>query len=175
MTPIFADVASPWTQVTLLASPVIILIEFAAFAFYVRRILKHDVGLGRVLAWVTAANIATSVVGSFYVPNLYVYLVRNLIAISIAFVGSTLIEGGIYALAFQRDKIGTGHLLIISAVGNLATHALIFANILAISTAIANGFSNYVFGDTSYQYALSDTNIILVLFIRWLAKAPRAK
>src|SRR5213594_3812115 len=49
-------------------------IEFAAFAFYVRGILKHDVGLGRVLAWVTAANIATSVVGSFYVPNLYVYL-----------------------------------------------------------------------------------------------------
>ena len=44
-------------------------------------------------------------------------------------------------------------------------YAMIFANILAISTAIANGFSNYVFGDTSYQYALSDTNIILVLFI----------
>jgi len=127
MTPIFADVASPWTQVTLLASPVIILIEFAAFAFYVRGILKHDVGLGRVLAWVTAANIATSVVGSFYVPNLYVYLVRNLIAISIAFVGSTLIEGGIYALAFERDKIRIGHLFIISTLGNFATHALIFA------------------------------------------------
>lgn len=44
-------------------------------------------------------------------------------------------------------------------------YAMIFANILAISTAIANGFSNYFFGDTSYQYALSDTNIILVLFI----------
>ena len=44
-------------------------------------------------------------------------------------------------------------------------YAMIFANILAISAAIANGFSNYVFGDTSYQYAFSDTNIILVLFI----------
>jgi sterol desaturase/sphingolipid hydroxylase (fatty acid hydroxylase superfamily) len=44
-------------------------------------------------------------------------------------------------------------------------YMLIFGNILAISAAIANGVSNYAFGDTSYQYALSDTNIILVLFI----------
>ena len=42
---------------------------------------------------------------------------------------------------------------------------LIFANILAISVAIANGFAHYFFGDTSYQYALSNTNIILALFI----------
>jgi sterol desaturase/sphingolipid hydroxylase (fatty acid hydroxylase superfamily) len=44
-------------------------------------------------------------------------------------------------------------------------YALIFANILALSTAIANGFGNYLFGDTAYQYALNDTNIILVIFI----------
>ena len=42
---------------------------------------------------------------------------------------------------------------------------LVFANILALSTAIANGFGHYLFGDTTYQYALGDTNIILVLFI----------
>src|SRR5216110_2377056 len=99
MTPVYSDVANPWTTVTLAFSPLIILIEAAGFSFYARRLLKRDVGFGRVLGWVTVANIATSVVGSFYVPNLYVYLVRNLIAISIAFVGSTLIEGGIYALA----------------------------------------------------------------------------
>lgn len=44
-------------------------------------------------------------------------------------------------------------------------YAWIFANILAISTAIANGLGNYMFGETAYQYAFSDTNIILVLFI----------
>ena len=44
-------------------------------------------------------------------------------------------------------------------------YTIIFANILAISAATTNGVANYVFGDTSYQYALSDTNIILVLFI----------
>ena len=44
-------------------------------------------------------------------------------------------------------------------------YTLIFFNILAISTAIANGFANYLFGETAYQYALSDTNIILVVFI----------
>ena len=44
-------------------------------------------------------------------------------------------------------------------------YAWIFANILAVSAATANGLGNYMFGDTAYQYALSDTNIILVLFI----------
>ena len=44
-------------------------------------------------------------------------------------------------------------------------YAWIFANILAVSVAIANGLGNYMFGETAYQYALSDTNIILVLFI----------
>ncbi|MEP7030819.1 MAG: sterol desaturase family protein [Pseudolabrys sp.] len=44
-------------------------------------------------------------------------------------------------------------------------YAWVFANILAISAAIANGLGNYIFGETAYQYALSDTNIILVLFI----------
>lgn len=44
-------------------------------------------------------------------------------------------------------------------------YAWIFANILAFSVAVANGLGNYMFGETAYQYALSDTNIILVLFI----------
>ena len=44
-------------------------------------------------------------------------------------------------------------------------YMLVFANILPLSAAIANGFGHYLFGDTAYQYALSDTNIILVLFI----------
>jgi sterol desaturase/sphingolipid hydroxylase (fatty acid hydroxylase superfamily) len=44
-------------------------------------------------------------------------------------------------------------------------YTAIFANILAIATAIASGLGNYVFGQTTYQYALSDSNIILVLFI----------
>jgi len=44
-------------------------------------------------------------------------------------------------------------------------YAWMFANILAFSAAVANGFGNYMFGDTAYQYALADTNIILVLFI----------
>jgi sterol desaturase/sphingolipid hydroxylase (fatty acid hydroxylase superfamily) len=44
-------------------------------------------------------------------------------------------------------------------------YTFIFFNILAISTAIANGIGNYMFGETAYQYALSDTNIILVIFV----------
>ena len=39
----------------------------------------------------------------------------------------------------------------------------VFTNILAVSAAVANGLGNYIFGETAYQ--LSDTNIILVLFI----------
>jgi sterol desaturase/sphingolipid hydroxylase (fatty acid hydroxylase superfamily) len=41
----------------------------------------------------------------------------------------------------------------------------IFSNILAVTAALANGVVHYLFGDTTYQYALSGTNIILVLFI----------
>jgi sterol desaturase/sphingolipid hydroxylase (fatty acid hydroxylase superfamily) len=44
-------------------------------------------------------------------------------------------------------------------------YAWIFANILAISTAVANGLANYLFGSTAYQFALADSNIILVVFI----------
>ncbi len=44
-------------------------------------------------------------------------------------------------------------------------YAVIFANILAFSAAVANGFGHYLFGDTTHQFALADTNIILVLFI----------
>jgi sterol desaturase/sphingolipid hydroxylase (fatty acid hydroxylase superfamily) len=41
----------------------------------------------------------------------------------------------------------------------------IFLNILAAAAAIANGLANYLFGNTAYQYAISDTNIILIVFI----------
>jgi len=41
----------------------------------------------------------------------------------------------------------------------------VFVNILAFFAAVANGLGNYMFGDTTFQYALNDTNIILVLFI----------
>ena len=57
---------------------------------------------------------------------------------------------------------------VLTPLTNFRVHPIygwIFANILAFSTAVANGFGNYMFGDTAYQYALSDTNIILVLFI----------
>jgi sterol desaturase/sphingolipid hydroxylase (fatty acid hydroxylase superfamily) len=43
--------------------------------------------------------------------------------------------------------------------------AFVFANISAFATAVASGLGHYAFGDTTYQYAFADTNIILVLFI----------
>jgi sterol desaturase/sphingolipid hydroxylase (fatty acid hydroxylase superfamily) len=43
--------------------------------------------------------------------------------------------------------------------------SVIFANIAALSTGIANGAMNYAFGITAYPYAVTDTNLILVLFI----------
>lgn len=42
---------------------------------------------------------------------------------------------------------------------------LVFGHILAATAALANGLIAYSFGDTTYQYALSGTNIILVVFI----------
>lgn len=57
---------------------------------------------------------------------------------------------------------------VLTPLTNFRVHPIytwIFANILAFSAAVANGLGNYMFGETAYQYALSDTNIILVLFI----------
>lgn len=57
---------------------------------------------------------------------------------------------------------------VLTPLTNFRVHPVygwIFANILALSTAIANGFGNYAFGNTAHQYALADTNIILVFFI----------
>ena len=41
----------------------------------------------------------------------------------------------------------------------------VFGNILAVVAALTNGVAAYLFGDTTYQYALSGTNVILVVFI----------
>ena len=57
---------------------------------------------------------------------------------------------------------------VLTPLTNFRVHPVytwIFANILALSAAVANGFANYMFGETTYQYALADSNIILVLFI----------
>jgi sterol desaturase/sphingolipid hydroxylase (fatty acid hydroxylase superfamily) len=57
---------------------------------------------------------------------------------------------------------------VLTPITNFRVHpvyAWIFANILALSTAIASGLGNYTFGNTAYQYAINDTNIILVVFI----------
>lgn len=42
---------------------------------------------------------------------------------------------------------------------------VVFGQILAVTAAIANGLVAYLFGDTTYQYALAGTNIILIVFI----------
>jgi sterol desaturase/sphingolipid hydroxylase (fatty acid hydroxylase superfamily) len=43
--------------------------------------------------------------------------------------------------------------------------SVIFANIVALTTGLAGGVMNYAFGITTYQYAVTDTNLILVLFV----------
>jgi sterol desaturase/sphingolipid hydroxylase (fatty acid hydroxylase superfamily) len=57
---------------------------------------------------------------------------------------------------------------VLTPLTNFRVHPVytwVFTNFLAFSAAVANGLGNYMFGETAYQYALSDTNIILVLFI----------
>jgi sterol desaturase/sphingolipid hydroxylase (fatty acid hydroxylase superfamily) len=57
---------------------------------------------------------------------------------------------------------------VLTPLTNFRIHPLdswLFANMLAFSTGIASALGHYMFGETAYQYALSDTNIILVLFI----------
>ena len=43
--------------------------------------------------------------------------------------------------------------------------SVIHGNILAVVMGVTNGAMNYLFGKTTYQYAITDTNAILVLFV----------
>ena len=57
---------------------------------------------------------------------------------------------------------------VLTPITNFRVHPVygwIFANILAFTAAIASGIGNYLFGATTYQYAITDTNLILVVFI----------
>ena len=57
---------------------------------------------------------------------------------------------------------------VLTPLTNFRVHpvdTVVFANILAITMAVANGVTHYALGDTSHQYALSGTNIILIVFI----------
>ncbi len=57
---------------------------------------------------------------------------------------------------------------VLTPITNFRVHPVyswIFANILAFAAALASGIGNYVFGNTAYQYAINDTNLILVVFI----------
>lgn len=57
---------------------------------------------------------------------------------------------------------------VLTPLTNFRVHPIytwVFANILALSAAIANGLGHYMFGETAHQYALADTNIFIVLFI----------
>ncbi len=57
---------------------------------------------------------------------------------------------------------------VLTPLTNFRVHPVymwIFGNILALATGTANGVANYLLGETAYQYALTDTNIILVFFI----------
>jgi sterol desaturase/sphingolipid hydroxylase (fatty acid hydroxylase superfamily) len=42
---------------------------------------------------------------------------------------------------------------------------VIYYNVLALFMGLANGFMSYVLGESVYQFSLSDTNLILVVFI----------
>ncbi len=57
---------------------------------------------------------------------------------------------------------------VLTPLTNFRVHPVytwIFANILAFSAAIANGLGHAMFGQAVPQYAFTDTNMILVLFI----------
>jgi sterol desaturase/sphingolipid hydroxylase (fatty acid hydroxylase superfamily) len=57
---------------------------------------------------------------------------------------------------------------VLTPVTNFRVHPVdtwVFANILAIASAVANGFGHYLFGETVKPVTVSDTNIILVAFV----------
>ena len=61
---------------------------------------------------------------------------------------------------------------VLTPLTNFRVHPVytwIFANILAFSAAVANGLGNYLFGNTAYQYAFSDTYVHLQHPHMWIS------
>ncbi len=57
---------------------------------------------------------------------------------------------------------------VLTPLTNFRVHPVymcIFLNILALFIGVANGFGNYVFGQMTHDYVLSENNIILVFFV----------
>ena len=57
---------------------------------------------------------------------------------------------------------------VLTPLTNFRVHPVymcVFLNILAVFTGLASGVGEYVFGQTTHQYGLSENNIILVFFI----------
>jgi sterol desaturase/sphingolipid hydroxylase (fatty acid hydroxylase superfamily) len=60
---------------------------------------------------------------------------------------------------------------VLTPLTNFRVHpvdSLVFGNIVAITVAIANGAANYLLGETAYQYAITDRNVLFVVFIHAL-------
>jgi sterol desaturase/sphingolipid hydroxylase (fatty acid hydroxylase superfamily) len=57
---------------------------------------------------------------------------------------------------------------VLTPLTNFRVHPVymcIFLNILAVFTGLTNGAGDYIFGQTTHQYGLTETNFILVFFI----------
>ena len=57
---------------------------------------------------------------------------------------------------------------VLTPLTNFRVHPVymcVFLNILALFIGTANGFGDYIFGQTTHQYVLSENNVILVFFI----------
>ena len=129
-----------------------------------------------VLSYETVSNgIIRALVGTFGAPSPAALpsLAKNAIVTLLLFLGYELGYWFNHWLSHRVPLLWEFHKVhhsaeVLTPLTNFRVHPVytwIFANILAFSAAVANGVAHYAFGDTAYQYALADTNLILVFFI----------
>ena len=122
-----ANVLAPLSSIMLPIIPVIVLIEGFAFWLLAKKILESKIGFWKSLLIVLIANLMTSLIGTL--ASGLAYGIETSLWITIAFIGSVLIEWGIYIILFKSipflknaSEVKNKQLLLISLLANIATY-----------------------------------------------------
>ncbi len=122
---VFADVATPLTLLTLPLFPVIVAVETLILFLWLTKRLRVSVGILRSILTVLAANLVTSLIGTF-IPT-YRQFEGNLVALGVAFVLSVFIEWAVYIPFFLKISVRRRDLLKISILANLVSYGILAA------------------------------------------------
>ncbi len=115
-----ADIALPFSLMTLPFFPLILLVEVIVFWLLINKVFKIEVNFWKSLLIIFAANVVSSLLGTFLLIERFIFNLT--IFLLVTFILSAFIEFGIYLLFFVKKKSKKINLLWISFAVNFLTY-----------------------------------------------------